>query len=107
MIWEYRVPLVSGTRIHYGTPVSVFIEGLGYKQLVYQYGSPSQRRAVVDLRSGRVVAPIEDTDRGHITEVSQAAVSRAIARLGAGRIIKAFQNAAVINNAARVVWTRP
>lgn len=108
MIWEYRAQIMGGgTRTYYGTPVLVHVEGVGYKQFIYQYGSPTQPRAVVHLQSGRIVARIEDSDRGHITEISQAAISRIVTRIGVEKFLKAFQYTAVINDEARVVWTRP
>lgn len=62
IIWEYKSPASTGLDAsYYGTPVEVFLPGLGYTQVVYQFpGGEKHPAAVVHHRSGQVLCAVTD-----------------------------------------------
>ena len=98
MICSYLVPTSDGTsRRNYGTLVRVFIPGLGTTQVVYQFGTPTQRCAVVHYQSGRIIAPIEDRHIGPPQERAAAACREYFENLDPERISRVISEAPVIN----------
>jgi len=104
MIWAYQVPNdKGGIQIAYGTPVQVFLPGKGYVQAVYQFGTPELPCAVVDLKSGRIIAKVGDHHLGAPQQRAQAACQEALSGIPAASIVNALDTAPIINTAPAVV----
>lgn len=58
LIWRYLVPTNYGNAHAYGTPVDVFLPGIGRTQVVYQFPADWQSEAVVHWQSGQILARI-------------------------------------------------
>lgn len=75
IVWKYRTPTSDGPpRIAYGTPVTVYVPGLGEVQAVYQFGAPGQPCAVVEHRTGRIITLVGDYHSGAPQERARQAV---------------------------------
>jgi hypothetical protein len=106
-IWAYEVPTTDGSyRKAHGCPVTIYIETLGWIQVVYQFGLPDQACAVVHWQSGQVIASIGETHQGYPQQRAQAAWDERYQRLperARRRIAERINGAPVINTAPSVV----
>ena len=104
MIWKYNVPTQGGKMMAaYGTPVEVFIPGIGFMQVVYQFGTNTQRCAVVHWQSGAILAGIEEWHTGYPQERARAAIAEKLSGVTEKRTVAVLTGAKVINSAPVVV----
>lgn len=90
LIWRYLVPTNYGNAHAYGTPVDVFLPGVGRVQVVYQF----QPEAVVHWQSGQILARIPDGP-GWPQGKAQAAINAL--KVSPDKIARAVRLAHVIN----------
>jgi len=108
MIWKYKAPTSDGAHwFCFGCPVTVRIPGVGELRAVYQFqgGEGGQQCAVVNLRSGRVIAPVYDHHKGYPEQRAQAAIDERFARIDdpATAWARACDKAETINTLPSVV----
>ncbi|MCH9838630.1 hypothetical protein K0U83_23405 [bacterium] len=114
IIWRYEQATTLGdTFPAYGTPVEVYVPGRGYMQVVYQFGTPDQRAAVVHFASGRVIAYVLPHHYGaSLQETARAAAAQRFANLPRKFarqeaqdqwVAAGFDRAVVINHAPEVL----
>lgn len=102
IIWEYRGATPDGPVLRYGTPVMVFVPGVGQIQAVYQFGGGDQIEGVVHLPSGQFLAKVLPHHTGAPEQRARAAVQEALAGADPQAVHRRVHEAPVINHLPRV-----
>ena len=102
--WQYNRALSEGTTaVGIGTPALVVLDGK-QQQVICQLPAGDQEWCVVDLRSGKKIAPITQQHlRDSIPETVAAALAAKLSGLPAGRVSAVLAAAPQLNGVPTVL----